>query len=57
MLGEEKGQAQCYWRSDLFHRNPKNVSKIGDICIKEFHENRGIGTVNKTYPWPWFSKS
>ncbi len=32
-----------------FSRNPKIVSKIGDICIKNFHDNR-IGTVIKHIP-------
>ena len=26
------------------------MSKIGDICIKEFHNNKGIGTVIKHIP-------
>jgi beta-N-acetylhexosaminidase len=32
-----------------FSKNPKIVSKIGDYCIKYFHENR-IGTVIKHIP-------
>ena len=32
-----------------FSKNPKIVSKIGDICIKYFHDN-GIGTVIKHIP-------
>ena len=32
-----------------FSNNPKIVSKIGDYCIKYFHEN-GIGTVMKHIP-------
>ena len=32
-----------------FSENPKIVSKIGDLCIKYFHEN-GIGTVIKHIP-------
>jgi len=32
-----------------FSNNPKVVSKIGDYCIKYFHEN-GIGTVMKHIP-------
>ena len=32
-----------------FSKNPKIVSKIGDYCIKYFHEN-GIGTVIKHIP-------
>ena len=32
-----------------FSRNPKMVSKIGDICINLFHKN-GIGTVIKHIP-------
>ena len=32
-----------------FSKNPKIVSKIGDYCIKYFHEN-GIGTVMKHIP-------
>ena len=32
-----------------FSKNPKTVSKIGDYCIKYFHEN-GIGTVIKHIP-------
>jgi len=32
-----------------FSRNPKIVSKIGDLCIKYFHDN-GIGTVIKHIP-------
>ena len=32
-----------------FSRNPKIVSKIGDICINLFHKN-GIGTVIKHIP-------
>ena len=34
---------------DHFLNNPKIVSKIGDYCIKYFHEN-GIGTVIKHIP-------
>ncbi len=32
-----------------FSKDPKIVSKIGDLCIKHFHEN-GIGTVMKHIP-------
>ena len=32
-----------------FSKDPKIVSKIGDYCIKCFHEN-GIGTVIKHIP-------
>ena len=32
-----------------FSKNPKIVSKLGDICIKYFHDN-GIGTVIKHIP-------
>ncbi len=32
-----------------FSKNPKIVSKMGDICIKYFHDN-GIGTVIKHIP-------
>ena len=35
-----------------FSKNPKIVSKIGDYCIKYFHQN-GIGTVNQTYSRSW----
>ena len=38
-----------------FSRNPKIVSKIGDYCIKNFHEN-GIGTVIKHIPGHGHSK-
>ena len=36
-----------------FSKDPKIVSKIGDLCIKQFHEN-GIGTVMKHIPGPDF---
>ena len=32
-----------------FSKNPKIISKIGDFCIKNFHQNR-IGTVMKHIP-------
>ena len=32
-----------------FSKNPKTVSKIGDYCIRYFHEN-GIGTIIKHIP-------
>jgi beta-N-acetylhexosaminidase len=39
-----------------FSHNPKIVSKIGDICIKNFHKNN-IGTVIKHIPGHGRSKS
>ena len=39
-----------------FSKNPKIVSKIGDYCIKYFHEN-GIGTVIKHIPGHGLAKS
>ncbi len=39
-----------------FSKNPKIVSKIGDYCIKYFHEN-GIGTVIKHIPGHGLAKT
>ena len=39
-----------------FSKNPKIVSKIGDFCIKYFHEN-GIGTIIKHIPGHGLAKT
>ena len=39
-----------------FSKNPKIVSKIGDYCIKYFHEN-GIGTIIKHIPGHGLAKT
>ena len=39
-----------------FSKNPKTVSKIGDYCIKYFHEN-GIGTIIKHIPGHGLAKT